>query len=81
MLNANNMGLAAGIVWGVGAFLLGLAATYLDWGVMLVDALGSLYIGYAATLGGAFLGLIWGFVDAYVAGLVMIWLYNKFSVK
>ena len=79
-LNVKAMGLAAGFWWGVGCFLLALAALYGNgWGQGLVDAIGSFYIGYAATWGGAVTGLIWGFIDGFICGSIFSWLYNYFN--
>jgi len=33
------------------------------------------------TVGGAFVGLIWGFVDGLIVGAIFAWLYNKISVS
>lgn len=49
------------------------------WGVGLVDAISSLYIGYGPSIVGAIIGAIWGFVDGYIAGVVIAWLYNKIA--
>ena len=77
-LDAVRMGLALGIVWAVGIFLLGIAATLCNWGTDLVWLIGSVYIGYDATFLGSFCGLVWAFVDGFICGFVLIWLYNKF---
>ncbi|MFQ5925341.1 MAG: hypothetical protein ACE5IE_05035, partial [Dehalococcoidia bacterium] len=59
MRSAVALGVALGVVFGLYAFVIGLAAAYLDWGRGLVDVIGSLYIGYEATLVGSFIGLGW----------------------
>ena len=46
------------------------------WGVALVEALSSLYSGYAASIIGAIIGAIWAFVDGFIAGVVIAWIYN-----
>jgi hypothetical protein len=46
------------------------------WGVALVSALASLYIGYGASIVGAIIGALWAFADGFVAGLVIAWIYN-----
>jgi hypothetical protein len=38
---------------------------------------GSIYPGYSISPGGSFLGLIYGFLDGFIAGAVIAWIYNK----
>jgi len=72
-------GLALGIVWGLGVLLLGLAAWQFAWGVAFLDLLASVYVGYAATLTGSLIGFGWGFLDAFIGGVVFAFLYNLFA--
>lgn len=69
-------GLAFGIMWSLGVFLLGIMATISGWGGGIVDGLSSLYIGYGPTFVGSIVGLVWGFADAFIGGIVLAWLYN-----
>lgn len=73
------LGLAFGVTWGVSIFLMGLLATYLMYGATFVSALGALYIGYEASLLGSMIGGIIGFVDAFIIGTIIAWLYNVFA--
>lgn len=75
-LNVKAFALAAGILWAIGAFLLALMALWLDWGTEFVDLIGSGYVGYEASVVGAFTGAVWGFVDAAVGCAIFAWLYN-----
>ena len=78
-LNKLNLGLAAGLTFGLGFFLLGLGATYFDWGTPIVELIGSGYVGYEATFIGAVAGAVWGFVDGLVGGYIFAWFYNMVS--
>jgi len=73
--------LAAGIVWGLGMFFLTLFVKDfgIGWGMLL--AVGSLYIGDVPTWGGAFIGLILGFCDAFVGAFIFVWIYNALLGK
>ena len=73
------LGLGIGIILAVYAFLLGLIAWWWDWGTTLVLGISSLYIGYAPTFLGSIIGAIWAFVDGFIAGVVIAWVYNKFQ--
>jgi hypothetical protein len=77
-LQAPALGIAVGVLWAVYVFFLGIFAMF-GWGVALVDALASLYIGYGASIVGAIIGAIWAVIDGFVAGFVIAWIYNKLA--
>jgi len=81
MLNPKAFGLAAGVLWGAGVFILGLMAATIGFAMPMVAGLGSGYVGYNATVGGSIIGGIWGFVDAGIGGWIFAWLYNMFAKK
>ena len=72
------LGLATGVVWGVMMLLIGFAMMHADYGKAFFDVMASLYPGYAATVGGSFLGLLWGFVDGFIGGALVAVFYNFF---
>ena len=78
-LGVISLGLALGITWGGGMFLLGLAAAFFDWGMPLVLILSSVYIGYAPSFVNSVTGAVWGFVDGFIGGALIAWLYNRFA--
>ncbi|MFQ5930972.1 MAG: bacteriophage holin [Nitrospiraceae bacterium] len=80
-LNVWAFALAFGIWWGVGIFLL-------TWWVIAFGGstgeptfLGRVYIGYTISPLGSVIGLIWGFVDAFIAGAIFAWLYNFIATR
>ena len=75
-LNIKAAGLALGILWGASIFLLGIFSMF-DYGRILVDLIAEYYIGYGASFLGSIIGGVWGFIDAFVGGVVLAWLYNK----
>lgn len=78
-LDIKALALACGIVWGGAIFLLTLWFLLFGYEGLTLAKLGKVYLGYTVSWGGAFVGLIWGFVDAAVGGAVLAWLYNRFS--
>ena len=77
-LRKRALGMALGIVWGL-AIMLG------TWWLLLLDApgdivskLASFYLGYSYSWGGAVIGFFWGFVDGFIAGVLIAWIYNLF---
>ena len=76
-LGSISFGLAIGIVVALGMFILGMMSAMTGWGIALVKVLSSLYIGYSPTLVGSIAGAVWGFVDGFLGGALVAWLYNK----
>jgi hypothetical protein len=75
-LNPVALGIGGGVAWGLCIFGVGLMATYANMAVPFVNTLGSAYLGYAPTLVGSIIGLIWAFVDAFVLLFITAWIYN-----
>jgi hypothetical protein len=69
------LGVAIGAVWAFYVFGLAIAAMF-GWGTALVDTLASLYIGYGASIIGAIIGAVWAFIDGFIAGVLIAWIYN-----
>jgi len=76
-----NLGLAFGTTWALGVFFLGLMAWLVGWGTALVDAISSVYVGFAATGLGSVIGLFWGFVDGFIGGAIFAFVYNFICEK
>jgi len=77
-LSVLSIGLAFGIMWALGVFLMGLVCWQTGWGDKMVEVFASIYIGYKPTLVGSVIGGFWGFIDAFIGGIVFAWLYNLF---
>lgn len=71
-----SLGLAAGVVWGLSALLLGLLAWHFHHGVALVEMFGTFYIGYGPTLMGSLIGAVWAFIGAFIGGAIFALIYN-----
>ncbi len=80
-LNVTALALACGLTWGSAVFLLALLAMWWGVGSAFVELLGSVYVGVEASWQGAFLGLLWAFVDGFIGGLIFVLLYNFFAKK
>ncbi len=78
-LNAIAFGLSLGIIWAVFLFILVLTSMYFDWGTGIVTGVSELYLGVEVSWTGAILALPWAFVDAFVGGFLVAWLYNKLA--
>ena len=76
-VNVVSMALDFGIACAVYAFFIGAMAWLFNWGTSIIEIVSSLYIGYSATFIGAVIGAIWAFIDGFIGGLIISWLYNK----
>ena len=77
-LKVSAFGLACGLMWAICIVLITLLVTFTPYWSELVTWIGKLYLGYDATLGGTFIGAIWAFIDGFIGGVVLAWLYNMF---
>jgi hypothetical protein len=75
-LDPKAFGLTCGLMWGLGLFSLTWWIIALDGPSREPTGIGKVYRGYTITPGGSLLGLVWGFVDAFVGGTCFAWLYN-----
>ena len=80
-LHVTAFALACGLTWGIFVFMVALVAMFWGLGSAWVNLIGDLYLGTAATWGGAFIGLIWAFVDGFIGALIFVLLYNYFAKK
>jgi len=80
-LGVVSLGLAFGITWALGMFMLGIGAGMFGWGVPMVTVMSSVYIGFSPSFVGSVAGAVWGFVDGFIGGAVMAWLYNRFATR
>ena len=78
-INVKALALSMGIVWGLVVFLLTLWFLFMGYSGNLLAKLGSIYLGYSVSWIGAFVGLVYGFIDGLVGGALLGYLYNKFA--
>lgn len=77
-LKSASFGLAVGLLLSFFAFLLVILATYIGYGIELVELMGTVYWGVEPTLIGALITLPWAFVDGFIGGFLLAWIYNRF---
>ena len=73
-----SFGLAVGVVWSAGVFLLAIATAFFEWGTVAAMMLSSLYVGYGPTFVGSIAGAVWGFVNGFLFGVAVAFVYNFF---
>ena len=72
-----SLGIALGATGALFVFLIGLTTAIFGWGILVVQVLATLFIGYEPTFVGSVSGAVWAFVDFFVAGVVFAWIYNR----
>ena len=78
-LNKKAFALAGGVFWGFSLFFMTLFLVFFgDSSNEMMSSFSDFYFGYTVSVGGAFVGLVWGFLDGFVCGTIFSWLYNKF---
>lgn len=77
-LPALKLAIALGLAWGSALLIIGLLAWQCDLGASWVGVLSGLYMGFAPTCFGCLIGAGLGFIDGFVAGLLIAWFYNRY---
>jgi hypothetical protein len=80
-LNAKAMALSAAILWGASVFLATAWILVTGGAGETLAKLGAFYLGYTVSWPGAFIGLVYGFIDGLIGGFLLVWLYNMFLPK
>lgn len=75
------LGVAGGILWGASLMVLTWIAMHTGYAQELLKLIAVAYPGYSVSLTGSFVGLVSGFVDAfvglYIFGLLYNWLISR----
>ena len=75
------LGLSLGIVWGCALFVTTWLSYFTGYGKLLLDLIGSIYPGFTISPLGSVLGFIYGFLDLFIMGMFVGWIYNRFLKK
>lgn len=80
-LNPLAAALSVGILWALCLF--GWTFLSMQWGYGQggLEMMNGMYPGYAQTVTGAFIGLIWGFLDGFISAYIVVFVYNFFARK
>jgi hypothetical protein len=78
-LSVKAFALTSGILWGALVCLATLWLLMMGYEGQLISHLNHFYFGYTFSAVGAFVGLVWGFVDGAICGALFAWLYNKLA--
>ncbi|GAB4372116.1 MAG: bacteriophage holin [Calditrichia bacterium] len=80
-LNPKALALTSGILWGLAVFVATIWLLIIGSTGNTISLLDNFYFGYSFSVGGAFIGLLWGFVDGLICGYLFALIYNLFLPK
>jgi len=80
MINPRALALSLGILVGGALVILGWIASF-GWLENMVNAIGTVYLGYQPGFTGGLIGGLWGLIDWAIGGYILGLLYNWFSLK
>lgn len=81
-LNPHKVGLSLGLVWAIAlALLTVLAILFPPYGKEFITVIASVYPGYSISWAGVVMGFIYGFIDWYIGGVILAWVYNYVNKK
>ncbi|HSW69803.1 MAG TPA: hypothetical protein VLI69_06620 [Gammaproteobacteria bacterium] len=75
-LSAVALGVALGLMCGVGMLVVGLAATHGVFGADMMARWATMYPGVDVSMKGSLIAGAWGFIKGFFSGLILAWLYN-----
>lgn len=75
-LSICGLGIALGVSWAIGMLVMGIFWK-LGYGGAMMSSFSSMYVGLAATPIGILIGMIWAFIDGFIGGVIIAWIYNK----
>ena len=78
-LSVKALALTGGIFCGGGVLVATLWLLAFGYDGTLIKQLDHFYFGYSFTVPGAFIGMVWGFLDGALCGALFAWVYNKFA--
>lgn len=78
-INPVKFGLASGVIWAVVLFVMTWISMYSGWAMFWLSQWMDVYPGFALTMQGSFIGLVYGFIHGFVSFFLLGWLYNCFK--
>ena len=76
-VSACRVALAIAIVWAPALLIMAVVTSYTaEYGHKLVEVIGSVYYGYGPGWGPGLIGMAWGFADAFIGILIIVWIYH-----
>ena len=68
--------LSIGLFWGIGLMIITLISCYNGYAKEFLKSIVSVYPGFEISTKGAFIGLIWGFLDGFIGTYIFAWVWK-----
>lgn len=78
-MRAGRLGLAGGLIWGISLFIITWVSIYTGYAALFLGIVADIYPGYNISPIGSFIGLGYGFVDAFIFFWLLAGLHNLFG--
>jgi hypothetical protein len=76
-VGACRIALAIALVWALALLIMAVVTDHTAaYGHKLVEVIGSIYWGYGPGWGPGLVGMAWGFADAFIGTLIIVWVYH-----
>lgn len=75
-IEIKRLAMAAGILWGAAIFVVTLISLANGYGSEFLNILVNVYPGYSISALGSVIGLVYGFIDAFVWVYLLWWVYS-----
>lgn len=79
--DTNRAALTGGLIWGFAMFFSTVWSVRTGYGRAFLKTLESIYPGYTVSASGSVVGLVWGFVEVYLAVQIALWVYRQLSPR
>lgn len=80
-MNAKNLGLSGGILCGLSLFIMTVLSLYTGYADQFLGLISNVYPGYHVSWPGAFLGLLYAFIDSFIFFFLLAWIYNRLNAR
>ena len=80
MLNAKKLGYAGGILWGLTMLISTFLSINMGYATTWLQTMASIYPGYEISGIGCIVGMVYGFIDGFIALYLIGWLYNRIKI-
>lgn len=74
-----SLGLGIGVACALSMLFFALSVMWFDYGTVIIEQYGSIYVGYGPTFLGALIGAFWGLVHGFIFGFIAALVYNCIS--
>lgn len=80
-IKACSMAMAMGLVFAIGTLVMGWYSALTGRADVMIQMMGTVYVGFGPTFLGAIVGAIWAFIEGAIFGYLLSFFYNRCLVR